>query len=503
MVVLDGHSLTLDQFRRVSLGGEACELDAGARERVAATRRHVEETLARGEVVYGLNTGFGALASKIIPIDQTEELQDRLLRSHCAGVGAPLEAAVVRGMLLLRANALSRGYSGVRVTVIERLLELLNRNLLPVVPSRGSVGASGDLAPLAHLALPLTGGGRLYEGGEARPAAEVLERAGVEPLRLGAKEGLALINGTQASASLAAVALVEARRLVRAADLVGALSTEAFRGTDAPFDQRLHEVRPYRGQRASAANLWKLLQDSEIRESHREDDPRVQDPYSFRCMPQVHGAVRDVLDDAEAKLEIEFNAATDNPLVFADSGAILAGGNFHGQPVAFASDFMAIAVCELASISERRIEKLNQAAFSGLPAFLTADPGLNSGLMIAQVTAAALLAETRVLTHPASVDSVPTSADKEDHVSMSMGAGLKLQEVVRNARQILAIELICGAQGVDLRRPLTTSDALEALHRDFRARVAKLEDDRELTPDLEAAELFLRREADAHLEPLA
>ncbi len=503
MLILDGQSLDLDGLHRVTTQGEACRLSDGAREQVIASRAVVERTLEGDEVVYGLNTGFGALASERIAPEETAELQERLLKSHAAGVGEPLPANVVRAMLLLRANALARGCSGVRLEVIERLLTLLELDLLPRVPSRGSVGASGDLAPLAHLALPILGLGVLSVEGRDRPAAEVLEERGIAPFRLEAKEGLALINGTQASAALAGIALLEARRLVRIADLVGALSTEAVRGTDSPFDARLHEVRPHPGQQSSAQNLYALLQGSGIRESHRVDDERVQDPYSFRCMPQVHGAVRDVLADAQKRLVIEFNSVTDNPLVFAGSEAILAGGNFHAEPVAFASDFMAIALCEIASISERRIEKLNQEAFSGLPAFLTAAPGLNSGLMIAQVTAAALLAEARVLATPASVDSIPTSADKEDHVSMSMGAGLKLQQVVGLVRQVLAIELLCAAQGIDLLRPLTSSRALEELHADFRNRVARLDDDRELSPDLEAAERFLGPDIDPHLEALA
>lgn len=502
MISLDGGALTLEDLREVALEGTPCELSSDARQRVAEARGQVERTLESGEVVYGINTGFGDLAREIIPADQTEELQHRLLRSHSAGIGDPLPEPVVRAMLLLRANALAKGHSGVRPELVDLVLELLNRNLLPVVPSRGSVGASGDLAPLAHLALPLTGKGKLLEAGLECEAGEALERAGLSPLRLGAKEGLALINGTQASCALAAIALLEAGRLVKLADLIGALSTEAVRGADTPFDPRLHEVRPHPGQQASAANLWRLLAGSEIRESHRENDPRVQDPYSFRCMPQVHGAVRDVLDDAGTRLTVEINSATDNPLVFADAGAILAGGNFHAEPIAFAADFMAIALCELGSISERRTEKLNQTTFSGLPPFLTPEPGLNSGLMIAQVTAAALLAESRVLAHPASVDSVPTSADKEDHVSMSMGAALKLQEVVCNVRRILAIELICGAQGIDLLRPLRSSEPLERLHADFRRLVPKLEEDRELAGDLEAAESYLASGVDSHLTEL-
>jgi len=398
---------------------------------------------------------------------------------------------------------------------------LLEHDLLPVVPSRGSVGASGDLAPLAHLALPLLGRGRVRWRGAERDAAGALAEAGLEALTLAPKEGLALINGTQAMTSLVALAALEARRLVRVADLVGALATDALRGTDAAFDRRLHALRPYPGQLASAGNLWRLLQGSAIRDSHRRDDVRVQDPYSVRCMPQVHGAVRDLLTDVEAKLAIELNAVTDNPLVFALDGAdgsagggggeLISGGNFHGQPMAFAADVLAIALCELGAISERRTEKLTNASFSALPPFLVEDAGLNSGFMIAQVTAAALASENKGLAHPASVDSIPTSADKEDHVSMGMGAALKLGRVVDNVRTILAIELLAAAQGIDLVRgilrarglPATSSAPLEALHADLRRRVATWDEDREMAPDLAVAEGYLRGAVDAHLGGLA
>ncbi|MGH9361875.1 MAG: HAL/PAL/TAL family ammonia-lyase, partial [Thermoanaerobaculia bacterium] len=345
-------------------------------------------------------------------------------------------------MLLLRANTLACGHSGVRLELVEVLLALLDAGVLPVVPSRGSVGASGDLAPLAHHALPLIGRGRVRVKGLEMPTAEGLQRAGLAPLTLGPKEGIALINGTQGMTALLALAGLEARRLVRLADLIGAASTDALRGTDGAFDPRIHALRPHPGQLASAANLFALLRGSAIRESHRHGDVRVQDPYSLRCMPQVHGAVRDLLADVERKLAIEINAVTDNPLVFPEEAEILSGGNFHGEPMALAADVLAIGLAELASISERRIEKLTNTAFSGLPPFLVEDAGLNSGFMIAQVTAAALVAENKVLCHPASVDSIPTSADKEDHVSMGMGAALKLGSVVANVRRVLAIELL-------------------------------------------------------------
>jgi len=458
--------------------------------------------------VYGVNTGFGELANVRIGADRLAQLQRRLILSHAAGIGPPLPDAAVRGMLLLRANTLARGHSGVRAELIEALLALLNHDVLPVVPSRGSVGASGDLAPLAHLALPLLGRGTLRASGAELPAEEGLRRAGLQPFELAPKEGLALINGTQAMSSLLALAALETRRLVKVADLVGALAAEALRGTDTAFDARIHALRPYPGQLASAANLWRLMQGSAVRESHRAGDVRVQDPYSLRCMPQVHGAVRDLLAETEAKLGIEINSVTDNPLVFpageeGQEEAILSGGNFHGEPLAIAADLLAIGLAELAAISERRIEKLTNTAFSGLPPFLVRDAGLNSGFMIAQVTAAALVSENRVLAHPASIDSIPTSADKEDHVSMGMGAALKLGDVLANTRRVLGIELLAGAQGIDLLRPLTSSLPLEALHASVRARVPPWEEDREMAPDLAIAEDYLRGEIDQHLRELA
>ncbi|GMU66504.1 MAG: histidine ammonia-lyase [Acidobacteriota bacterium] len=503
-MVLDGGSLDLESFRAVARDGRRVVLSDPARQRMRAARSVIDRAVAGGEAVYGVNTGFGNLASVRIAPGDLGTLQSRLVLSHAAGVGEPLPETAVRGMLLLRANTLARGFSGVREVVVERLLELLDRGIHPVVPSRGSVGASGDLAPLAHLALALIGRGEVTVGGERRPASQALAAAGLEPLELAPREGLGLINGTQAMTSLLALAALEARRLVRIADLVGALSTDALRGTDAAFDARVQAVRPHPGQSASGANLWGLLQGSAIRESHRQGDVRVQDPYSVRCMPQVHGAVRDVLADVEAKLAIEMNAATDNPLVFADRGGeTVSGGNFHGQPMAFAADFLTIALAELGSISERRTEKLTNDAFSGLPPFLVADAGLNSGFMMAQVTAAALVSENKTLAHPASVDSIPTSADKEDHVSMGMWAALKLGRVAENVRRILGVELAAAAQGIDLLRPLRSSPPLERLHDDLRRRIAPWTEDREMSPDLEAADRFLRGEVEAHLAGLA
>ena len=503
-IELDGASLTLDQLGAVTAGRARARLAARARARIAAARAVIERAVASGEPIYGVNTGFGNLANVRIAAADLETLQERLVLSHAAGMGEPLPDATVRGMLLLRANTLAKGHSGVRVELVEFLLELLNRDLLPVVPSRGSVGASGDLAPLAHLALPVLGRGEIRLAGRARPAAEALRAAGLVPLRLAPREGLALVNGTQAMTAHLALSAIVARRLVGIADLVGALSTDALRGADTAFDARIHAVRPHPGQIASARNLWGLLQGSEIRESHRAQDVRIQDPYSFRCMPQVHGAVRDVLAEVERRLAVEMNAATDNPLVFvAEAGggaeeAALSGGNFHGEPMAMAADFLAIALAELGAISERRIEKLTNDAFSGLPPFLVRNAGLNSGFMIAQVTAAALASENKTLAHPASVDSIPTSADKEDHVSMGMWAALKLGDVAANVRRILAIELLAAAQGVDLLRPLRSSAPLEELHALVRTVAAPWDEDREMGPDLAAVERLLH----AAIDPL-
>jgi len=505
MIEIDGTQLTLEDFRSIVDDGRPCGLSPAARQKVQAARDLIEEVTSHGDEtppIYGVNTGFGDLSRVRIPSDQTRLLQERLVRSHAAGVGEPLSDRMVRGMLLLRANTLAQGHSGVRPELIDLLLEMLSRGVLPVVPSRGSVGASGDLAPLAHLALPVIGRGKARYGGEEMSGTEAMSRAALEPLKLEPKEGLSLINGTQAMTSLLAIASLESRRLLRIADVVGALSADALLGCDTPFDRRLHELRPHAGQMASAANLWHLMQGSELRESHRHGDSRVQDPYSIRCMPQVHGAARDVLSDTEKRLAIEMNAVTDNPLVFAADREILAGGNFHGEPVAMAADFLAIAIAEIGSISERRIDKLTDPVFSGLPAFLTENPGLNSGFMMAQVTAAALVSENKGLAHPASVDSIPTSAEKEDHVSMGMGAALKLQQVISNVRTILAIELLAAAQGIDLRRPLRSSQPLEAVHSGIRAQVDKWGDDRELAPDMALAEAFLQSSIDPLIDDL-
>lgn len=478
MLELDGNSLTLAQTAAVAAGATVT-LAAQARVRVERSRRFVEDLIARGEVIYGINTGFGALSEMTIPPGELRELQINLVRSHACGVGDPLDERAVRAMLLHRANVLAKGFSGCRVIVIEMLLAMLNTGVHPVIPSRGSVGASGDLAPLAHLALVTIGEGEALYQGERLSGAEALRRAAIAPLELEAKEGLALLNGTQAMTAVGGLALHNALQLAEAADVIGALTLEALKGTPAAFDEKIHAVRAHAGQTASAARLRQLLTGSAIRESHRDKaaDPRVQDAYALRCMPQVHGAVRDALVHAQSVVEIEINSATDNPLVFAEQGEVLSGGNFHGEPVALAYDYAAIAIADLATISERRVERLVNPQLSGLPAFLSPYPGTNSGLMIAQVTAASLIAENNVLAHPASVFTLPTSANKEDHVSMGMTAALKLAQVVRNVETVLAIELLCAAQGLEFLKPLQTSPPLQAVYEQVRALVPPLEKD--------------------------
>jgi histidine ammonia-lyase len=451
---------------------------------MAASHAVIRRASAGDEPVYGVNTGFGKLADQRIPAADIRQLQLNLVRSHAAGVGEPLTREETRGVLLLRANVLARGHSGVRPLVAESLLTLLNRDILPVIPCRGSVGASGDLAPLAHLALVLIGEGTATVGSRSLPGRAALARAGLKPLQLEAKEGLSLVNGTQAMLALGLLALRRSERLLDTADVAGALSLEALMGTPVAFDQRIHRLRPYLGQAAVAANLRALVRDSEIRTSHLSC-PRVQDAYSLRCMPQVHGAVRDALDHVRATLSTEINSVTDNPLVFADRNEVLSGGNFHGQPLGLVLDYLAIAMTELASIAERRIERLINPEYGDLPPFLSPHPGLNSGFMIAQVTAAALASENKVLSHPASVDSIPTSGNREDHVSMGMGSALKLKQILTNTEHILAIELLCAAQGVEFHRPLRPGVGSVGAMKLIRRLVPRLEGDRPLAPDIE------------------
>jgi histidine ammonia-lyase len=473
--------------------GAAAAVDPAARGRVEAGAAAIAAILARGEPVYGINTGFGKLASiRIAPADLAT-LQRRIVLSHAAGVGEPLPAPVVRLVLALKAASLAQGASGVRWAVIAFLETLLARDLLPVVPAQGSVGASGDLAPLAHLALPLIGEGELFRAGERVPAAAALREAGMAPLELGPKEGLALLNGTQVSTALALAGLFELERVLQAALVAGALSTDAARGSDGPFDPRLHALRRHRGQREVAEALRRLLEGSAIRESHRTGDPRVQDPYCLRCQPQVAGACLDAMRHAASVLETEADAVSDNPLVFADTGEVVSGGNFHAEPVAFAADHLALAAAEIGSIAERRVAMLIDPALSfGLPAFLTPSPGLNSGFMLAQVTAAALVAENKRRAVPAVVDSIPTSANQEDHVSMATDAARRLLPMAENAARVVGIELLAAAQGCDFHAPLRSSPPLERARALLRARVPTLQDDRLMAPDIEAATDLVR-----------
>jgi histidine ammonia-lyase len=494
-LAVDGASLDLHTIARfLEEPGLPVALASAARERVVRAARTVEEIVASGRAVYGINTGFGRLADKRIAPDKVRDLQRNLVRSHCCGVGDPLSAAETRLLILLRANALAKGLSGIRPETLELLLELVNRGVLPVIPEKGSVGASGDLAPLAHLAVVLIGEGEALFRGERLPGAEALARAGLAPVELAAKEGLSLINGTQMMTAIGAKAAVEARRLFDAADIVCAMTIDALEGTDAAFDARIHEARPHPGQIASARNLRRLLRGSEVRESHRGGGcTKVQDAYSLRCAPQVHGAARDALRYVEEVLEREINAATDNPLVFAEDGEALSGGNFHGQPVSFALDVLAIAVSEIGAISERRVERLVNPDYSGLPPFLIrGQEGLESGFMMAQVTAAALTSENKVFCHPASVDSIPTSAGFEDHVSMGVTAALKARECLRNVEAVVAIELIAAAQALEFRRPLSSSPALEAVHALVREHVEALWGDRPLSGDIARAAGLIR-----------
>jgi histidine ammonia-lyase len=489
---LGDDELTLEALAAVARGQRRVEIGTRAHAAMVRARQVVDAVVAGGDAapaVYGVNTGFGALAEVRISWAQVTQLQQNLVRSHAAGVGLPLPRDAVRGMMLLRAAVLATGRSGARAVCCERLCELLNAGVHPVIPARGSVGASGDLAPLAHLALGMIGEGQAEYRGQTLPAIEALQLAGISPLVLEAKEGLTLLNGTQHMTAVGGLAVYDAEATCRIADIAGALSLEALKGTARAFDARVIAARPHPGQIAVAQVLRELLAGSPIAESHK-DCGKVQDPYSLRCMPQVHGASRDMLAFARTVLEREAASSTDNPLVFIDGpegDEMISGGNFHGQPVAIALDAAAIAVAELANISERRIEQLvNPHLSSGLPPFLAPDSGLNSGFMIAQVSAAALVSENKILAHPASVDSIPSSAGREDHVSMGATAALKLATIESHVRDVLAIELLCAAQGLDLRRPLRTTPKLEAIHAVIRSRVPPMMVDRPLSPDIAA-----------------
>jgi histidine ammonia-lyase len=487
---ISGNDLTLEEVREVAVGRRAVLLAADARSAVNQARSVVDEIVARNQVAYAITTGVGKLSDVRIAGEQIRALQINLVRSHAMGVGPALPLAETRAMMLLRANSLAKGHSGVRPLVIDTLCEMLNRGVTPFVPSQGSVGASGDLAPLAHLALALIGEGECFdEKGSRIPAAEAFKRGQVRPLVLEAKEAISLINGTQAMLAVGTMALLATETLVDSADVLGGLCCDALKGTDAAFDERIHQVRPHRGQMKTAANLRRMLAGSQIRESHRECG-RVQDAYSLRCIPQVHGAVRDTVAHCRSVFEIEANSAVDNPLVFVTDardaeGDVISGGNFHGEPLAFALDFLAVGLSALAGISERRIERLvNPALSEGLPPFLAPGAGLNSGFMLAQVTAAALVSENKVLAHPASVDSITTSGNKEDYVSMGMTAALKLRRVVENTRHVLAIEAMAVAQALDFLAPLKSSKCGQAAHAVIRSVCPTMEKDRAMYADL-------------------
>ena len=490
---LKGEQISLGELAAVAVAGETVHISSVVRPRVLASRKIIEEIVAREEVVYGVNTGFGKLSDIRIAQGELRELQLNLVRSHACGIGNPLSIPEVRAMMLLRANVLALGFSGIRFEIIEMLCQMLNRGVHPVVPEKGSVGASGDLAPLAHLALSLIGEGEAFSEGERMASSDALRRMKLEPALLEAKEGLALLNGTQAMHAVGGLAILRAKRLSRVADVSGAMSLEALTGTPAAFDPRLHEARPHPGQKAVAKHLLSIMEGSEIRESHRADDPRVQDAYSLRCMPQVHGAARGALDHSENILLIESASATDNPLVF-ENGDVISGGNFHGAPLALAFDYAALAIVDLMSISERRIDRLvNPDKNEGLPAFLARKPGLESGFMIPHVAAAALLNEARVLAHPASVDNVTTSGGKEDHVSMGMTAALKLRSIVELAENLLAIELLAGAEALEHRRPLKAGVGVERAFAAVREIAPSLTQDRSLSGDIAHVAEAIRR----------
>ena len=493
-VELNGKTITLEQIADVAIRGEHVTIAPSARPRISTSRELIEQIVARDAVVYGVNTGFGKLSDVRVPGNELRQLQLNLVRSHACGIGPPLSESEVRAMMLLRANVLTLGFSGIRGEVLELLCEMLNRRVHPVVPEKGSVGASGDLAPLAHLALSVIGEGEAFFEGQRMPGAEALRRGKLKPLRLEAKEGLALLNGTQAMHAVGGLALFRAKRGANVADVAGAMSLEALKGTPAAFDRRLQDARPHPGQIAVAEHLLSLMEDSEIRQSHLTDDPRVQDAYSLRCMRQVHGAVRGALMHCEEILLFESSSATDNPLVSAESGDVVSGGTFIGAPLAFGFDYAAIAITDLMSISERRTDRLvNPDKSEGLPAFLARQPGVESGFMIAHVAAASLVNEARVLAHPASVDNITTSGGKEDHVSMGMTGALKLRSIVELAENLLAIELLAAAEGLEYRRPLKAGRGVERAFTAVRKIAPPLTQDRALSDDIARVAEAIRR----------
>jgi histidine ammonia-lyase len=491
IVTLNGEHLSLEQVLDVAEGKAKVKISPSVKTRMERSRHFIEKALRKGEKIYGVTTGFGLLSDQLIDRSQIEDLQRNLIRSHSVGVGPLFDEVTVRAIMLLRANVLAMGYSGVRVDVVKRLVEMINNGVHPLIPEQGSVGASGDLAPLAHLTSVLIGEGEAIFQGKIMPGRKAMERAGVPILTLKAKEGLALVNGTQVMTAVGLLALLRAERLCRIADIVGACTLDALKGTLSAFDPDIQRVRPFPGQMAVAENFKKLGRRSEIAKSHKFC-PRIQDPYSLRCIPQVHGAVRDAMAYVRKILEVEVNSATDNPLIFAEKGKILNCGNFHGEPVAFALDLLGIVIAELGGISERRIEKLINPALSGLPAFLTSEGGLHSGLMMVQVSAAALASENKVLAHPASVDSIPTSADKEDHVSMGTIAARKARDIVNNVEQILAMELLCATQGLEFLLPLKPGIGIKEAYDVVRRKVPPIRGDRRFSEDIREIDLLIK-----------
>ena len=483
MILLDGNSLTLEDVVKVARGNEIVGLSEAGREQIIASRAIVDKILAEERPVYGISTGFGDFSSIFISKEEREKLQKNLILSHATGVGRHLPVDVVRSAMLLRANSLAKGYSGIKLSTVEMLLTMLNEQICPAIPEKGSVGASGDLAPLSHLVLVMLGEGEAYLDGELLSGAEALRRKGLEPLALGGKDGLALINGTQIMTAVGSMAWADAVNLMKAADVAAALCTEALKGTRAAFDARISLVRPHQGQLATSENMARLTEGSAIIASHKNCS-KVQDAYSLRCVPQVHGASKDALRRAEETLTIEINAATDNPLIMPDTGEAVSGGNFHGQPIALVMDYLKLALAELGNISERRINRLMDAHLSDLPPFLTAYPGVDSGLMITQYTAAALVSENKVLVHPASADSIPTSANQEDHVSMGTIAARQSREILDNVQNVLAIEMLAAAQGIDFLTPLQGGRGTAAAHQTIRGVVPHLDEDRIPAPDI-------------------
>jgi histidine ammonia-lyase len=482
-IILDGLSLSPEDVERASREKVHVRLAEDAKHRIHNSRHCIEKAIQEGKRIYGVNTGFGALSNIIIDSDQIEQLQENLIRSHCTGIGEPFSEEAVRAMMFLRANFFARGNSGVRLELVEFLLEMLNRRVHPLVPVKGSVGASGDLAPLAHLASVMMGEGEAIYRGKLMCGAEALKRAGISPIKFQAKEGLAMINGTQAMTAVGCLALLKAERLVKIADIVGSATLDALRGTLTAFDLDIQAVRPHPGQMKVAQNFHRLMESSEITISHK-DCPRIQDAYSLRCIPQVHGAVRDVLEYVRKVLTTEINSATDNPLVFPHKDKVESGGNFHGEPVAFAMDFLGIAMSEIGGISERRIEKLLNPVFSELPPFLTDKGGLHSGLMMVQVAAAALASENKILASPASVDSIPTSSDKEDHVSMGLTAAHKARDIIENVEHILAMEILASTQGLHFLLPLKPGKGTQAAYKVIREVVKPVTEDRPFHEDI-------------------